>query len=72
MTTPYQRAEIIRLLRKLEFDSVTLTFQHRTLGAPDYLIGKSVEGWIDTMGVDQASALINRLRKDALIVEDEE
>lgn len=62
MSTPYQRAEIIRLLRKQELDSVTLTYMHRKLGVQDYMIGKPVEAWIDGLSTEQASSVIRTLR----------
>lgn len=72
MTTGYQRAEIIRLLRRIGFNSVTLTYQHRVLGVPDYMIDKPVDAWIDGLSTEQASSVIRKLRDLAGDGEDEE
>lgn len=62
--TPYQRAEVIRLLQRLEFDHKHLTLMHRRVGAPDALIegGAAVETWLDTLTQEQASVLVDKMR----------
>lgn len=64
MPTPYQRAEIARLLQKLEFDHKHLSLMHRRVGAPDALIedGATVDTWLDGLTQEQASALIDKMR----------
>lgn len=61
MITTAQRAEIRRLLRKLEFDANTVTYQFRQLGAPETAIGGRVDAWLDGLDIKQGSALIERL-----------
>lgn len=60
--TPYQRAEIIRLLKLLEFDHRNVTYQHRRLGVPESAIGGTVEAWLTGVSQADASALIDKLR----------
>jgi hypothetical protein len=62
--TPYQRAEVARLLQKLEYDHRNLTLMHRNVGAPEPLIqaGAKVDAWLDEMTPEQASALIEKMR----------
>jgi hypothetical protein len=60
--TPYQRAEIVRLLKKLEFDHRTVTFQHRRLGVPEAVIGGTVDAWLSGMSQAEASAMIEKMR----------
>lgn len=62
-STQYQRAEIIRLLRKLEFDTRTVTYQHRKVDDCEFWIGMSVDGWLSSMTQERASKAIDRLRK---------
>lgn len=62
MISPYQRAEIIRLLRKLELNSVTVTYQHRALGAADHMIDGPVDAWLDGLDSRGGEQLIERLR----------
>lgn len=50
------------LLRKLELDTVTLTYQHRTLGVQDHMIGGQVEAWLDGMKSAEIERLIDTLR----------
>jgi len=63
-STPHQREEVTRLLRKLHLDAKWLTFQHRRIGAPEAMIqaGGEVENWLNAMDMDQTSALIDKLR----------
>lgn len=63
-STPYQRAEVARLLRKLDLDARQLTFQHRRVGAPEPMIqaGAKVEQWLEGLDMDEASELIDKLR----------
>jgi len=72
MSTKDQRAEILRLLKKQEMDITTLTYQHRTLGVPDYLIGKPVDLWIEGLSTEHASSVIRQLRDRADEQEPEE
>lgn len=62
--TAYQRAEVRRLLQKLEFDDSHLTLMHRRVGAPDALIdaGASIDTWLDSLTQVQASELIAKMR----------
>lgn len=60
--TPYQRAEIIRLLQRLEFDHQAVTYQHRRLGVPESAIGGTVDAWLSDVSNASASALIEKLR----------
>lgn len=72
MITAYQRAEVVRLLRKLEVDSVTVGYRHRTFGVQDHMIGGPVDAWLDGLTSELANALIKRLRKDVDDVEDDD
>lgn len=60
--TPPQREEIRRLLRLAEFDTSTVTFQFRQLGAPESAIGGPVDQWLDGLTTAAASDVIYRLR----------
>lgn len=65
MSTKEQRAEILRLLKKVEYDRTTLTYQHRTLGVADADIGRPVDWWIEGLTVEQASSTIRQLKDRA-------
>lgn len=65
MSTKEQRAEILRLMKKVEFDRTTLTYQHRTIGVPDAMIGKPVDLWIEGLSTEQATTTIMLLRARA-------
>jgi hypothetical protein len=62
MITTQQRSEILRLLRKAEFDPFTVTFQFRQLGATEAQIGGRVDTWLNEMTIRQGSALITTLK----------
>lgn len=62
MITTQQRAEILRLMRKAEFDTFTVTYQHRRLGVTEAQIGGRVDAWLDGLTIQQGSTLINTLK----------
>lgn len=62
MITTRQRSEILRLLRKAEFDTFTVTYQHRRLGVAEAQIGGRVDAWLDALTIQQGSALITTLK----------
>lgn len=62
MITAMQRAEILRLMRKAEFDTKVVTYLHRRLGASEAMIGGRVDAWLDTLSIADGSSLIASLR----------
>ena len=60
--TPAQRALILRLLRENELDARTVTYQHRPLGISDHEIGGSVDSWLDTLSIEGAGQVIDKLK----------
>lgn len=60
--TSYQRAEVLRLLKLLEFDTRTVTYMHRRIGVPESTIGGTVDTWLSGLGNADASTLIDKLR----------
>lgn len=60
--TPYQRAEILRLMKLLELDTRTVTYMHRRIGVPESAIGGSVDAWVSGFRQDDASSLIYTMR----------
>lgn len=72
MITPAQRAEIRHLMRRLEWDTRTITILHtRTPGMDRKLVGRPLDKWLDTLDVRAASTAITWLRNEAG-TEDEE
>lgn len=63
MITTQQRAEIFRLLRRGEFDTYTVTFQFRQIGATAAHIGGRVDAWLDGLTLAEGSALIKKLKE---------
>lgn len=61
MITTAQRAAIMRLLRKGEFDTFTVTYQFRPLGVSEAQIGNRVDAWLDGLSIKEGSALIAKL-----------
>lgn len=60
--TTAQRARILKLMARVEFDTRTVTYAHRRLGmTADSFVGRPVDTWLDTMSIEDASALIERL-----------
>lgn len=62
MITTAQRAEVMRLMKKLEFDPKTITMMHRRVSVPEHLIGTSVDAWVGGMTEAEASALIDKMK----------
>lgn len=62
--THAQRHTICGLLREAEFDTRTVTFQHRRLGVSEAQIGGSVDAWLDSLSIEQASVLIDKLQRE--------
>lgn len=60
--TTAQRDLIDRLLREAEYDTRTVTFQHRALGVAEHEIGKPVSVWLDSLSIEQASQVIRKLQ----------
>lgn len=67
-----QRNEIMRLLRLAEFDTRTVTFQHRRLGVSEHEIGKPVDAWLDTLTLGTVSPVITTLRNIVGAEDDDE
>jgi hypothetical protein len=62
--TTAQRATIRRLLRESgRFDDRTVTAMHRLAGVGDEWIGRSVDAWLDSLDLVNASRAIVRLSK---------
>ena len=61
--TEAQRETIRRLCREAEFDSRTVTTQHRLLGVAEHEIGRSVDEWLVGLTKDRASVVITKLKK---------
>lgn len=71
--TPAQRNEIRRLMRRLEWDTRTITILHvRMPGMTRQLVGRPLDAWLDTLDVRAASQAITWLRAEAGTDEDEE
>lgn len=62
MTRP-QRALVIAGIRKLEFDTNTVTLQHTALDAPRRFVGMPIDAWLDTIDKENASALIRQIQR---------
>lgn len=62
-----QKARLRMLLARAEYDTHAVTFMHRRLGVPDRMIGKTVDSWIDSLSIDEASALIGRLEQETSV-----
>jgi hypothetical protein len=56
-----QRARIIELLARHEFDTRTVTYAYRRLGVSEDRIGRPVDTWLDSISIEQASNLIGKL-----------
>jgi len=61
-STQHQRAEIVRLLRKVEMDTRRVTLMHRLVGVPDSFIDRPVDEWMCTLSVDAANGVIRTLQ----------
>ena len=67
-----QKQEIVRLLKKADYDDKTVTLMHRNLGASDHWQGKPVSHWLDSLSIAEASRLITKLRDEADEADDDE
>lgn len=61
-STQAQRLEIVKLLRKAEFDTRYVTLMHRRVGAPDSLMGRPIDEWMSGLSLDAASEVIKKLQ----------
>lgn len=61
-STQAQRLEIVKLLRKAEFDTRYVTLMHRRVGAPDSLMGRPIDEWMSSLSLDAASEVIKKLQ----------
>jgi hypothetical protein len=62
MTRP-QRALIHAGIRKLNYDTQTVTLQHTALDAERRWVGKPVDAWLDTIDQENASLLIRKIQR---------
>lgn len=63
IATSRQKAKVRWLLRELNADTRTITLDHvRRLGFPSSADGRDLDGWLDTLSLDEASTLIERLQ----------
>ncbi len=63
IATTEQRRVIRELRRKLEHDATAITFMDRRLQVGEAWIGKRVDAWLDSLTVETASEVIDRLRR---------
>lgn len=63
--TTAQRGMIVSLLSKAEYDPRTVTLMHRRLGVADSFLYRPVDEWLDSLTVESASALIDKLQREA-------
>lgn len=62
--TTAQREKLLRLLRKAEYDTKSITPLYRRLGVPDSAQGQSVDAYLGSLNSLQASDLINKLERE--------
>lgn len=60
------------LLRKLELDPTYVTLMHRRFGASDAMIGRRVEEWLGSFSKADLSKLIEKLKAEVGVEEDED
>lgn len=61
--TQAQRVEILRLLRKAEYDNRTVTYQYRLVHADENYVGRPVDEWLDSLTREQAIRVIHKLQE---------
>lgn len=61
-STQHQRGEIVRLMRRAEFDTRRITLMHRRLGVPDQFMDRPVDEWMSSLSLDAANGVIKTLQ----------
>lgn len=59
--TTAQRATIRRMMKERSLDLATVSLMHRQAGISDEWVGRSVDAWLDSLTIEQASVAIDRM-----------